>query len=116
MHKYILTVLILISCLYSFGQIVLNLNNEIVSDSTDTLWYLIFSVIVAVWVNKEPEKVKFEAPFEFGAFVYFAWPLILPYYLVKTRGYEGVLVFIGFLGLYLMPFLSGLVAFVYLAG
>ena len=116
MHKHIVLILLFLSCLYSLGKVVLNMNYEVVSDSTDTIWYIVFSVMVAVWVNKEPRKTNFNAPFEFGAFVYFAWPFILPYYLVKTRGHEGVLVFIGFLSLYLMPFVSGLIAYVYLAG
>jgi hypothetical protein len=36
-------------------------------------------------------------PFEFEAFVFFAWPIALPYYLVKSRGSRGLLLFAVFL-------------------
>lgn len=45
---------------------------------------------------KEPQHREFDAPFEFGAFMYFAWPIVLPYYLVKTQGVEGLVLFMGF--------------------
>jgi len=41
------------------------------------------------------------------------FPLALPYYLVRTRGIEGIVYFIGFAALYFAPFLFGLVAYVY---
>jgi hypothetical protein len=100
--------------LYSAAQVALNMQGEVVSDGTDTLWAFIFAILVAVWAKKEPKQREFNAPFEFGAFLYFAWPIILPYYLIKTRGCEGWITFMGFLGLYLLPFLSGLLAYVYL--
>lgn len=114
LHTIIVFALFFLSLVYSCAQVVLNMQEEVVSDSTDVLWTFIFAILIAVWAKKEPKQKEFDAPFDFGSFLYFAWPVVLPYYLVKTRGSEGLVVFLGFVGLYLMPFLSGLVAYVYL--
>lgn len=104
-----------LSLAYSIVQVILNANNEVVSDVSDALWAFIFAILVAVWAVNEPKQRDFSAPFEFSAFLYFAWPIVLPYYLYKTRGYEGVILFLGFAAMYLTPFLSGLVAYIYIA-
>lgn len=114
LHIVIVFSLLLLSLAYSGVQIALNMQGEIVSDTSDAVWAFVFAIMVAVWATKEPKQKEFYAPFEFGAFLYFAWPLVLPYYLIKTRGVEGVVIFLGFTALYLMPFLSGLVAYVYI--
>ena len=103
------------SLAYSALQIQLNLQNEVVSDASDTIWAFIFALLVAIWATKEPGQKRFSPPFEFGAFLYFAWPLVLPYYLCKTRGVEGAVTFMWFVAVYTMPFLTGLVAYVYFA-
>ena len=113
--RQIIFVLFFLSVAYSIVQVSLNSQAEVVSDASDTLWAILYSVLVAVWATKEPKQESFQAPFEFGAFLYFAWPIVLPYYLVKTRGIEGLVLFIGFVGMYAMPFVSGLVAYVYIA-
>lgn len=113
--RQIIFLLIFLSIAYSYVQFSLNSQNEVVSDASDAIWMFVYTVLVAIWAIKEPKQSEFEAPFEFGAFLYFAWPLVLPYYLVKTRGSEGLVLFAGFIGLYAMPFLSGLVAYVYIA-
>ncbi|WNO09149.1 hypothetical protein [Teredinibacter sp. KSP-S5-2] len=103
----------LISLLFSILQVKFGLQEMDVSPQTDALWMFIFALLVAVWATKEPKQKEFSAPFEFGAFLYFVWPIVLPYYLVKTRGLEGVVLFFGFVALYYIPFISGLLAYVF---
>jgi len=43
---------------------------------------------------------------EFDAFVFFAWPFIVPYYLYRTRGRRGLFLVTGIYGLYLMPYFA----------
>ncbi len=43
-----------------------------------------------------------------GLFLYIAWPFILIYYLLKTRGAKGILVIIGFLGTCILAELVGI--------
>ncbi|MVF14957.1 hypothetical protein FT643_22785 [Ketobacter sp. MCCC 1A13808] len=115
LHIKIIWTIVGLSLSYTVVQVLLNSNNEVVSDASDSAWAFIFAILIAVWSVKEPMQKKFSASFEFSAAVYFAWPLVLPYYLYKTRGYEGLILFLGFAALYLTPFLSGLVAYVYFA-
>ena len=114
-HTKIILVLFVLATVYSFVQIILNINGMEASTSSETIWALIFATLVAMWANKEPLHKSFDAPFEFSAFVFFLWPLVLPYYLFKTRGSEGLVLFAGFVALYLAPFLCGLTAYVYLS-
>jgi hypothetical protein len=50
-----------------------------------------------------------------GLFLYIAWPVIMPYYLVKTRGAKGLLVILGFVGAYLGAQMAGVALYVLLA-
>ncbi|KLV08937.1 hypothetical protein ABT56_01660 [Photobacterium aquae] len=107
--------LLFLSINYTIVQVILNTNGEVVSDTSDSLWGFIFAISIAIWAKKEAAIKNYGPPFNFGAFMFFVWPIILPHYLIKTRGSDGIIMYLGFLGIYLMPFLSGLVAYVYLA-
>lgn len=48
-------------------------------------------------------KQKFYGPYEFPAFVYFGWLVVLPYYLIRTRGWKGILNTAGFFTLIMAP-------------
>lgn len=109
----VLYTLIAIVLAFSYVQVLFGLAEQDVSATTDLLWIFVFAALVAIWTTKEPKFKIFSPPFEFGAFVYFLWPVVLPYYLCKTRGSEGLVLFVGFVALYYIPFLSGLLAYVY---
>ncbi|MBU6952106.1 hypothetical protein [Hahella sp. HN01] len=112
-HNMILALLIALSILYALFQAYLNLQGVDVSDSTDTVWSLVFASLVALWVSKDPKRQYFKAPFEFHAFIFFLWPFTLPYYLVKTRGGVGVAQYLGFLGMKLLSFFGGVAIYFY---
>lgn len=99
----------------SVVEVRLNLVEQEISETLQVLWAFFFALLVAMWCTKDPRRHEFEPPFEFAAFVYFFWPLVLPYYLYTTRGIEGIVTFIGFIGIYSAPFLLGLIAYVYYA-
>lgn len=48
-----------------------------------------------------------------GLFLNIAWPFIMPYYLVKTRGVKGLLVIVAFVGAFIEAYSLG--AALYLA-
>ena len=56
----------------------------------ELLSFLVISVLIAWWVHEDKKKQKYHAPYEFAAFVFFAWVLVVPYYLWRTRGVEGI--------------------------
>jgi len=65
----------------------------------------------AWWACEDASKQDYHRPYEFGAFIFFAWPVILPAYLVATRGWKGILLFPTFIILYYLPWLTGWVAY-----
>ena len=53
--------------------------------------------------------------FDMGLFLYVAWPLVLPYYLIKSRGAKGLLVILGFVAVYIGATFVGLIMYIFLA-
>ncbi|MCB1925511.1 MAG: hypothetical protein KDJ27_17510 [Gammaproteobacteria bacterium] len=95
-------------------EVSLNIKGEAVSDSTQSLWGFAFVVLSIMWAYADSKQKQFHKPFEFGFVAYVLWPLVFPWYLVSTRGNEGIVLFLGFLLLWLGPWMAGLVAYVYL--
>ena len=84
-----------------------------VSQTTNSIWGGIFILLTILWVYYDADRPDFKKPFDFGFLVYIFWPIALPWYLITTRGLEGILIFFGFISLWLGPWLAGLVAYVY---
>jgi len=42
-------------------------------------------------------------PFEFDAFVFFGWPVVVPYYLYRTRGKRGLILTAAVYLLFVVP-------------
>jgi hypothetical protein len=55
------------------------------------------------WAAIDRRSRSFSVPFEFDAFVFFAWVVVVPYYLLKTRGTRGLIGAIGFWALAITP-------------
>ncbi len=92
-----------------------NLRGEVVSAGTQSLWGIVYVVLSIMWSYADSKQRQFHKPYEFGFVAYVLWPVVFPWYLVTTRGVEGVVLFLGFLALWLIPWLAGLVAYVYFA-
>jgi hypothetical protein len=60
-----------------------------------------FLWIIGWWLVRDSGKRGVDLVFDTGLFLYIAWPLVMPYYLLKTRGAKGLFVILGFLGVYL---------------
>jgi hypothetical protein len=82
-------------------------------EKAETLWTLVFSLILAWWVYADRGARGFQLPFEFEFFVFIAWPVAVPYYLYRRRGGPGLFLGIGVWGLYMAPYVIS--AFVYIA-
>lgn len=84
-----------------------------VGESLSSLWVLAFALLVALWAREDAGEKQIHRTLDFPAYFFLAWPLVLPYYLTRTRGVEGLVLFCGFVVLHFAPFLSGLVAYAY---
>jgi hypothetical protein len=84
-----------------------------ISRGSGQLWYFCFSYCVAWWVDIDRRARGISTPFEYSAFMFFAWPLLVPYYLFKCSRWKGLA--LG-LGLILLSYVPNVVALtVYLA-
>lgn len=113
MKNLYIVILVLISLGMGVVEVAMNGRGEVVSDTTQWLWGLVFIVLSILWAVDDAQSSHFEKPFDFDFLMYIFWPLAFPYYLLSTRKYEGIPLFLGFLMIGIGPWLAGLVAYVY---
>jgi hypothetical protein len=68
---------------------------------------------VALWANNDARIRGEQKPFEYSFFIFLLWPVALPYHLIKNRGIDGLVMFIGFLALHELPSVAALFAYTY---
>ncbi|HYR77459.1 MAG TPA: hypothetical protein VEM96_16715 [Pyrinomonadaceae bacterium] len=61
------------------------------------------------WLRTDSRKRGVVWVYDMGFFLCIAWPLVMPYYLVKTRGAKGLLIILGFVGAYLGASILGII-------
>lgn len=109
----ILLSLLVTSGILSVYEIVLGLQEMEGGVDLHRAWAVVFSLLVAVWAKRDASARRSAEAFDFAFYVIILWPLVLPYYLAKTRGIEGVVSFFGFVTVYSAPFFLGLMAYSY---
>lgn len=74
-----------------------------------------FLWIIGWWLRVDSRRRGLSLVFDIGLFLYVAWPLILPYYFVKSRGIKGLLVILYFVAVYVGATIAGMVLYLLLA-
>ena len=64
---------------------------------------------VGWWLRTDSRRRGVLSVYDLGFFLYLAWPVVMPYYLLKTRGAKGLLVILGFVVAYIGAALVGIV-------
>lgn len=95
--------LILLTLIFTVGRAVLASRHLDVPAEPAGLWRVLYPLFTATWVYLDRRTRQLKLPFEFNAFVFFASPIALPYYLYKTRGRQGLLVTVLIFALLLLP-------------
>ncbi len=67
--------------------------------------------IVVWWVKNDNKQYKIGLVYDFGLFLYFAWFIVVPYYLFRTRGLKAFITLFSFMGIYLVTYLIGAAIF-----
>jgi hypothetical protein len=65
--------------------------------------------IIGWWLRTDSRKHGVVWVYDLGFFLCIAWPLVMPYYLVKSRGAKGLLVVMGFIGAYFGATIVGII-------
>jgi hypothetical protein len=60
-------------------------------------------------LRTDSRKRAVAAVYDLGFFLYIAWPVVMPYYLVKTRGAKGLLLILSFIAAYVGSAILGVV-------
>ncbi len=71
------------------------------------LSYIILFSLIGYWLRKDNQTYKIEWIFDMGFFFYLAWPLIVPFYLFKTRGVKAFPIIFGFIGIFVGAYIIG---------
>ena len=66
---------------------------------------------IAWWVLADCRERNIPSSIDHGWLVFFAWPLVLPYHLIKTRGLKGCGVLATLVGLFVVAYLTALATF-----
>jgi hypothetical protein len=100
----LLLVLVILMAIYAIGLWVLASHGLAARpEATAVLWALEFQMLLAIWVRMDRRRRNVSLPFEFDTFVFFGWPVVVPYYLYRTRGGRGLIVTAAVYTLYVIP-------------
>jgi hypothetical protein len=80
--------------------------------ASDYVSRVALSLIVASWVMADAQKRQRQLCYDYGSFVFFAWPVVVPVYLFRTRGVRAFLTLLCFAGIWLVAMLVALVVFI----
>jgi hypothetical protein len=63
--------------------------------------------IIGWWLRSDSRRRHVRWVYDMGFFLLIAWPLVMPYYLLKTRGLKGLLVIFRFIVAYIGAGIAG---------
>lgn len=82
--------------------------------SSTLLYYVVFFCLISYWLDLDSRETQTLRVWDMGFFLYLAWPVIVPYYLAKTRGPKrALLIILGFIGVFVGAYLPGAAIFVF---
>jgi len=61
------------------------------------------------WLRRDSHRRGVLSVYDLGFFLYIAWPIVMPYYLIKTRRAKGLLIMLGFIVAYVGAAIIGIV-------
>ena len=75
-----------------------------------TLTYALgFIWMIGRWMLRDSRERGISLVYDQGMFLYIVWPIIMPYYLIKTRGSKGLRVIFAFVVAYIGALVIGII-------
>ncbi len=65
----------------------------------------------AFWALDDARKRQYWPCYDFGTFLFFGWPAVVPWYLIRTRGPKGIFLALAVLGLMVLPSVTAVIVF-----
>ncbi|MFL6207406.1 MAG: hypothetical protein ACJ74W_01060 [Pyrinomonadaceae bacterium] len=66
--------------------------------------------VLGYWLTHDSRQRQFKGICDLGLWLFIAWPVLLPYYLFKTRGWRALLTLLLFSAIFCVPYLLGGIA------
>ncbi len=99
----ILVPLFALTAISTVGSFHLAIHRREPSALTHVLWTWGFGFILVCWVRVDARLRGYVRAFDFDSFVFFGWPIMVPYYMYRTRRARGLISGFGICALYLVP-------------
>ncbi len=92
-----------IAALYNFG-----INAEIVAESqlANVTLFIGFPLTLVWWVQEDARSTRYWPAYHYGLWIFVAAPIVVPHYLMRTRGIAGIPPMLILLGAMLAPLLA----------
>jgi hypothetical protein len=98
------------------GQIGVGLYTAHEMDMPGPLWAIYYAIqltALGIWLERDNRRLRVIRIWDIGFFLYLAWVIVIPYYLIKTRGLKrGFLIMLAWVGAYIVAYVVGLLMFV----
>jgi hypothetical protein len=72
----------------------------------EILYPVVTTWLVWWWIKEDSAGTRESWPIDLGLFLFVAWPVIVPYYLIKTRGISGLVGVVAFIAILVAAWLS----------
>lgn len=82
-----------------------------VANVAEQIALLLFASALGQWATADARQRGLTLPLDFGLYTLFAWAIVLPAYLFRTRGWRGLVTIAWFALLYVGAALVGAIAF-----
>ena len=110
--KWLIALIVCVSVVSALFDTTFYLHDVRLPSTTATLASTLSVFLLAMWVDADSKHhPQLGRPFDFGFLVLMFWLAYLPYYLWRTRGPAGLLIYAGFVGLWSMGLLVQLLIY-----
>ena len=104
--RWLIALLLAVSTISALFDGLYYRSGSLAAPATEDLAGVLLIFLIALWIDADSkDRPQIVCPFDYGFLVLWFWLPYLPYYLWRTRGTRGLLIFAGFLGLFAMGFL-----------
>ena len=92
-----------LAVVHAVGLSIVLSQHFVIPETSSRLYLFFFGLFLTWWVIFDARVRRIGVPYDFGYLVLFTWPISIPYYIIRTRGWKGGLFVAGLVGLWVSP-------------